>query len=211
MFTGIIQAVGEIQSIIIDEEKGRVTVSVPSKFGDYELGESISVNGVCLTITEFTPNRFSVDVSAETLKRTSFRRLEVFSKVNLEKSLTSTQKISGHFVMGHVDCMGIVNSFEKKSGETLFRFTYPAQFSPYIVEKGSIAIDGISLTIFDCRDYQFSVSIIPFTLSNTNFDQLKIGDGVNLECDMIGKYVYKACESLLGKSEDSEKSNQNGL
>ena len=211
MFTGIIQAVGEIQEIEIDGEKGRVTISSPQGFGAYESGESVAVNGVCLTVTDFAPNRFSVDVSTETLNRTSFGEMKVSSKVNLERSLTPAQKMSGHFVMGHVDCLGAVDSIERKSGETLFRFRHPPELSRYLVEKGSVAIDGISLTVFDCRDCRFTVSIIPFTLEHTNLHERKIGDGVNLECDMIGKYVYKACETLLGGAGDSGKINREFL
>ena len=127
------------------------------------------------------------------------------ARVNLERSLTPQQKISGHFVSGHVDQMGKVVDIEHKSGEILFRFEHPPELGPYIIEKGSIAIDGISLTVFSCRDNRFSVSVIPFTHTHTNMSTRKIGDLINIECDMIGKYVYKACETLLGSSKTGQK------
>ena len=211
MFTGIIQTVGEIQQIDFEGEKGRITVCSPRHFGDYVSGESIAVNGVCLTVTDFEKNNFSVDLSKETLSRTSFSQLKVSSKVNLERSLTPTQKMSGHFVMGHVDCVGEIDFIEKKDDEMLFRFRHPQELSRYLVEKGSVAVDGISLTVFDCRDSRFAVSIIPFTFEHTNLHKREIGDSVNLECDMIGKYVYKACETLLDRAGDSGKVSQEFL
>ena len=140
---------------------------------------------------------FKVDLSAETLSRTSFNKVEEGACVNLERSLMPSDKISGHFVSGHVDCLGSITSIEHKSGEILFRFQHPVAYAPYIIEKGSIAVDGISLTAFSCLDNKFSVSIIPFTFSHTNLASRKMGDTVNIECDMIGKYIYKACETIL--------------
>ena len=197
MFTGIIQAIGSIQSIDINDQKGRLTISYPNGFDVYEAGESIAVNGVCLTATDFTEDSFAVDLSAETLKRTSFSQLDLSAKVNLERSLTLDQKMSGHFVMGHVDCVAMVTDVQIRSGEVLFRFEYPKDFASNFIEKGSVAVDGISLTVFDCLEEKFTVSIVPFTLKHTNLHERKIGDHVNIECDMIGKYVHKACESIL--------------
>ena len=197
MFTGIIQTIGFIQSINIEDQKGRLTISSPKEFGCYEIGESIAVNGVCLTITGFRENSFEVDLSNETLKRTSFGELDVLAKVNLERSLTVNQKISGHFVMGHVDCYAKLVDIQRRTGEVLFWFEYPKNFTSNFIEKGSVAVDGISLTVFDCIEGRFAVSIIPFTLKYTNLHEREIGDKVNIECDMIGKYIYKACESIL--------------
>ena len=109
--------------------------------------------------------------------------------------------MSGHFVTGHVDCVAQVAGIEEKPGEVLFRFEHPPEMSPYLIEKGSAAVDGISLTVFDCRDNHFTVSIIPFTLEHTNLNDRKTGDAVNIECDMIGKYVIRACETIFGASE----------
>ena len=122
------------------------------------------------------------------------------SRVNLERALTPSKKMSGHFVTGHVDCVASVTSIEEKPGEVLFRFEHPPEMTPYLIEKGSAAADGISLTVFDCKDNRFTVSIIPFTLEHTNLKDRKTGDIVNIECDMIGKYVIRACETVFGSS-----------
>ena len=200
MFSGIIQSLGAVQKIIRSDEKAEMVIRTESDFKDFELGESIAVNGVCLTVRDSGEHFFVVDLSTETLNRTGFKEIKERAKVNLERSLTPSQKISGHFVSGHVDQMGKVVEIEHKSGEILFRFEHPAELGPYIIEKGSIAIDGISLTVFSCRDNRFSVSVIPFTHTHTNMNTRKIGDLVNIECDMIGKYVYRACAKLLGQS-----------
>ena len=205
MFSGIIQSLGTVEKIVRAEEKAEMVIRTESDFNDFELGESIAVNGVCLTVRDFGEHYFVVDISTETLRRTGFMEIREGARVNLERSLTPQQKISGHFVSGHVDQMGKVLEVEHKSGEILFRFEHPPQLGPYIIEKGSIAIDGISLTVFSCKDNRFSVSVIPFTHTHTNMNTRKIGDLVNIECDMIGKYVYKACETLLGTTTTGQK------
>jgi len=198
MFSGIIEAVGTVGQITRQDDKARMRVDTDASFADFELGESIAVNGVCLTVVAAQENSFAVDMTTETLNRTSFKQVGENSRVNLEKALTPSKKISGHFVTGHVDQVARILDIEHKSGETLFRFEHPKEQSLYIIEKGSIAVDGISLTVFDCVDQKFTVSIIPFTLEHTNLGDRKVGDAVNIECDMIGKYVVKACETLLG-------------
>ena len=199
MFSGIVLSVGTIGEYV-QKNEGAVLV-VDTDLSEFEDGESIAVNGVCLTVVDSTETTFKLDLSTETLSRTNFKNAQKGDKVNLERSLTPATKISGHFVSGHIDQVGEIVSIEEKPGEVLFRFSHPAELSPFIMEKGSIAIDGISLTVFDCRDNQFTVSIIPFTLSHTNLSSRKIGDLINIECDMIGKYVFKACETLLNPNE----------
>ncbi|MBT5549552.1 MAG: riboflavin synthase [Nitrospina sp.] len=199
MFSGIVQSVGTIGEYV-QQSEGAVLI-VNTDLSEFEDGESIAVNGVCLTVVDSTETTFKLDLSTETLSRTNFKNAQKGDKVNLERSLTPATKISGHFVSGHIDQVGEIVSIEEKPGEVLFRFSHPAELSPFIMEKGSIAIDGISLTVFDCRDNQFTVSIIPFTLSHTNLSSRKIGDLINIECDMIGKYVFKACETLLNPNE----------
>jgi riboflavin synthase len=201
MFSGIIQTLGMVEKIVHQDESAELTIVSGDGFGNFEMGESIAVNGVCLTVRDFTDNSFIVDLSTETLNRTSFKNIKSQVQVNLEKSLTPSQKISGHFVSGHVDQVATVVNRESRSGEVIFRFEHPPELSPWIIEKGSIAVDGISLTVFSCQDNRFSVSIIPFTLSHTNLGTRKIGDPVNIECDMIGKYVHKACETILAPSD----------
>ncbi|PIQ97606.1 MAG: riboflavin synthase [Nitrospinae bacterium CG11_big_fil_rev_8_21_14_0_20_56_8] len=203
MFSGIIQCVGRVERFARKNEAAELVVGVEDSLSGFELGESIAVNGVCLTVRDSRDHTFTADLGTETLNRTNLGELTAGGKVNLERSLTPQQKISGHFVSGHVDRVGRVRDIQKKSGEILFRFEHPPDLRPYIIEKGSIAVDGISLTVFSCRDDRFSVSVIPFTFSHTNLNARKIGDAVNLECDIIGKYVYKACETLLSSRESS--------
>ncbi len=204
MFTGIIQAVGIVKALENKSADVLIKIETPGDFKNIELGESIAVNGTCLTAITISDNGFSANLSSETLKRTSLGEIRANSEVNLERSLTPQTKMSGHFVMGHVDEVGSIVEIKKQAGQTLFRFEHSQNMASYIVEKGSIAIDGISLTVFDCRDNRFSVAVIPFTLNHTNLGDRKIGDKVNLECDMIGKYVVKACEKILGDRTSEE-------
>ena len=203
MFSGIIEAVGTVREFARGEESATMVVETDSKFRNLEDGESIAVNGVCLTVTEFNDSIFRMDLGTETLNKTSFKNVKPGDRVNLERSLTFSSKISGHFVSGHIDQVGKIISIEEKPGEVLLKFSHPPFLSPYIMEKGSIALDGISLTVFNCKENSFNVSIIPFTWSHTNLNARKIGDLINIECDMIGKYVYKACENLINPKESS--------
>ena len=197
MFSGIVSSVGIVNQIIRKNAGAVLTVQGGDGFSGFESGESIAVNGVCLTVRDSTKGTFTVDLSTETINRTCFKSIEEGASINLERSLTPSDKISGHFVSGHVDCVGRITSIGRKSGEVIFCFEYPIEYTPYIIEKGSVAIDGISLTAFSCVGKVFSVSIIPFTFSHTNLASRKMGDTVNIECDMIGKYIYKACETIL--------------
>lgn len=200
MFTGIIEVVGTVGSLVHKDDKARMRVDTNPEFSQFEMGESIAVNGVCLTVVDMGEHWFAVDMTTETLDCTSFKQVKEGSRVNLERALTPSKKMSGHFVTGHIDNTGNVVSIDEKPGEVLFRFEHPPELTPYLIEKGSAAVDGISLTVFDCRDNRFTVSIIPFTLEHTNLKDRKTGDGVNIECDMIGKYVIRACETVFGNS-----------
>ena len=197
MFSGIIESLGTLREFVHGQESAVAVVETDTNFSGLEDGESIAVNGVCLTVVEFNESAFRIDLGTETLDKTSFKNSKVGDRVNLERSLTPSSKISGHFVSGHVDQVGKVLKIEEKPGEVLLQFSHPASLRPYIMEKGSIALDGISLTVFNCKDDKFNVSIIPFTWSHTNLSTRKIGDLINIECDMIGKYVYKACTTLM--------------
>ncbi len=197
MFSGIIESVGTLREFVHGQESAVAVVETDSNFSGLEDGESIAVNGVCLTVVEFDESTFRMDLGTETLDKTSFKNSKAGDRVNLERSLTPSSKISGHFVSGHVDQVGKVLQIEEKPGEILLQFSHPTSLRPYIMEKGSIALDGISLTVFNCKDDKFNVSIIPFTWSHTNLSTRKIGDLINIECDMIGKYVYKACATLM--------------
>jgi len=200
MFTGIIEAVGTVAKIVFQDDKARMQVDTNPQFSRFEMGESVAVNGVCLTVVDMGEHWFAMDLTTETLNRTSFKQVKEGSRVNLERALTPSKKMSGHFVTGHIDNVARVVSIDEKPGEVLFRFEHSPELTPYLIEKGSAAVDGISLTVFDCRDNRFTVSIIPFTLEHTNLKDRQIGDGVNIECDMIGKYVIRACETVFGGS-----------
>ncbi|MAX17271.1 MAG: riboflavin synthase [Nitrospina sp.] len=201
MFSGIVQSMGTIGEFIQQNEGAVLVVNIEEAFSGFEDGESIAVNGVCLTVVDSTQTTFKLDLSTETLNRTNFKNVITGDKVNLERSLTLSTKISGHFVSGHIDRVGEIINIEEKPGEVLFRFSHPKELGSFIMEKGSITLDGVSLTVFDCKDNGFTVSIIPFTLKHTNLGVRKIGDLINIECDMIGKYVFKACETLLKSDE----------
>lgn len=204
MFNGIISDLGTVSRVVQGNGVVELTVHGGTGFKGFDIGESIAVNGVCLTVRDSTEETFTVDLSNETLSRTGFKNIQERARVNLERALMLSDKISGHFVSGHVDCVGNVVSIEHNSGEILFCFEHPPEYVPYIIEKGSVVIDGISLTAFSCVDNGFTVSIIPFTFSHTNLNARKIGDTVNIEYDMIGKYIYKACETIL-LTDDTDK------
>lgn len=194
MFTGIIAGSGRLlgkRAI-----GGGLAFDLEAGFGltDPQEGESIAVNGVCLTAYDITGCRFSADVSPESLSRTRLGNVGVGDRVNMERALRLSDRLGGHLVSGHVDCVAAVKGRKNAGKYTVFSFSLPKEQSRYIVEKGSIAIDGISLTVNACSAGEFSVSIIPHTLKMTTLAGLQVGDMVNIEVDMIGKYV----EKLLG-------------
>lgn len=189
MFSGIVEAVGEIQRT----EKGAsgLRLSIGAPFGDLALGESVCVSGACLTVVETASGAFAVDVSPETLRRSKLGRVGPGDSVNLERSLRLGDRLSGHLVFGHVDGVGSVLSITPEDGSALYELEAPEAISRYLVEKGSIAVDGVSLTVFDCRNRSFSVAVIPHTAQATTLGRLRPGDPVNLESDMIARYVEK--------------------
>ncbi|GIU81903.1 MAG: riboflavin synthase [Acidobacteria bacterium] len=198
MFTGIIEEVGTIERIEKRDEGARIRISASLVTEDTKEGDSIAVNGVCLTALEVTPNGFSADVSYETLKRTTFSKIKVGAKVNLERSVTLQTRLGGHIVLGHVDCLGKIVSIKENGDFWTIKISYPEQIKPYLVYKGSIAVEGISLTIADLDENTFEVAIIPKTWTLTNLHTLKAGDEVNLEADIIAKYVerFLSCREI---------------
>jgi riboflavin synthase len=191
MFTGLIQDVGKVVSLRLNEKSAILAVETGLPVRSMELGASIAVNGACLTVTKKGKNRFTVDVSPETLNRTSLAILGIGSLVNLERPLRLQDGLGGHLVTGHIDGVAVVESIESQGEFTFFTFRIPAQLASFLVSKGSIAVDGVSLTINECSRKGFSVAIIPFTLEHTNLRARRVGDKVNVETDLIGKYVQK--------------------
>jgi riboflavin synthase len=202
MFTGIVEDVGKVREIKIKSKDVLFIIQVKHiDAGEIGLGESIAVNGTCLTVISSGKNNFTVEASHETLKRTNLSKLKVGSKVNLERALKIGGRLGGHIVNGHVDGIGKVESIEKRGKSIEIWFSLPEALSRYVVEKGSIAVDGVSLTINAVTGNRFSVNIIPYTQDATIFAELRSGDLVNIECDIIGKYVEKF---VLGKDKKKD-------
>ncbi len=191
MFTGIVQGTGRL--LAKQRIGGGMAFDLEAGFelSDPEEGESIAVNGVCLTAYEIKGRRFRVDVSPESLSRTTLGSLNVGDTVNMERALQLSDRLGGHLVSGHVDCVAHVHERKASGDYTIFTFSLPKEFDRYVIEKGSVAIDGISLTVNSCHEGRFSVSIIPHTLKVTTFGDLQSGHSVNIEVDIIGKYVEK--------------------
>jgi riboflavin synthase len=191
MFTGIIQALGTVKRMTRKGEDALLSVDVAMELNDVKTGDSIAVNGACLTITAKSGQGFTADVSAETLARTNLSKLKVGDRVNLEKALQMKDFLSGHIVLGHVDGLGIIQEKAIKSQSVIFGVEVREELSRYVVEKGSIAVDGISLTVNRCEKNRFYVNIIPHTARATTLSIRKKGDLVNIETDILGKYVEK--------------------
>lgn len=188
MFTGIVEETGKIVNMEkIDEN---LSISISTSFIDeLKIDQSIAHNGTCLTVVDINPEFYTVTAIAETLKKTHFSTLAIGDHINLERCVKVSDRLDGHIVQGHVDQVGELKSIENQEGSFLLTFTYTGK--QITVEKGSITVNGVSLTVVDSKDNEFSVAIIPYTWDHTNFKYLKIGDKVNLEFDIIGKYIQK--------------------
>jgi riboflavin synthase len=195
MFTGIIEHLGTVESLELHKAGGRLTLHAPTVASHLAVANSISVDGCCLTVVELDEKRFSVDLSSETLRKTSLGEWKSGRRVNLEKPMTAGQEFGGHFVLGHVDIVGHVSRLEAEGENWWYGVEVPESFVKYIVPQGSITIDGISLTVA-CRDGRVAeVAVIPFTYKNTNIKTKRIGEAVNLEGDVLGKYVERYLEA----------------
>ena len=198
MFTGIIEHLGTIESLDLRSDGSKISIHAPGLAANLAVSNSIAVNGCCLTIVSVANERFSADLSGETLAKTSFRELKPGARVNLEQPLTAGKEFGGHFVLGHVDATGRVAKLKRESPGSdnwLFGVQVPADFARYIVPKGSITIDGISLTVASWKDGVAEVAVIPYTYEHTNLRDRKRGDAVNLEGDVLGKYVERYLEA----------------
>ena len=189
MFTGIVEEVGYVVNI----SNNGMTVRADNVMSDLKLGDSISVNGACLTAVSISDSEFSVDLSPETMRRTSLGNLAPGGVVNLERALSASDRMGGHIVQGHVDGTGRITSTKDDGDSVILRVRAPARLMPYIVEKGFIAVDGISLTVVKVGTSSFTLAVIPYTIRNTNLYTLSVGARVNLEADILAKYV----ENLL--------------
>ncbi len=201
MFTGIIEEIGKIQGICKGKDSAEVVVQAGTVLEDIRLGDSIAVNGVCLTVTSFSQSSFTAYLMHETLNRSSLGSLHKGSPVNLERAMSASSRFGGHIVSGHIDGTGTISDIRRDDNALWYTIKTPLPVLRYIIEKGSIAIDGISLTVARVYKDSFSVSIIPHTASLTTLSSRRVGDSVNLENDCIGKYV----ECLMGK--ESQNSN----
>ena len=195
MFTGLVEAVGEISGVKRTPSGIRMRVHTPLG-AELLPGDSVAVNGVCLTVVK-TDAAFHADVGPETLRVTTLGSLETGAFVNLERPLRGDGRLGGHFVQGHVDAVGRIEELRPASDFHWLTVSFPAELGRYLVMKGSIAVDGISLTVAGLGRDRFDVQLVPFTLEHTNLQRARIGDPVNLECDMIGKYVARAAELIL--------------
>ncbi len=196
MFTGIVEEVGQIKKIERNTVSAKLSIEADKVLQEVKEGDSIAVNGICLTVTSFTKNSFTADVMHETMNRTTLGKLKENSPVNLERALSVMGRFGGHMVSGHIDGRGKIIGIEKDDNAVLFTIETTEKILRYIVEKGSIAINGISLTVARVDRKNFTVSVIPHTLRVTSLESFQKGDEVNLENDIVGKYI----EKLLGLS-----------
>ena len=191
MFTGIIEDLGTVESLKPTDQGAVISIHTSIPVAEISIGDSITVNGACLTVISKAPGRFAMDVSAETLRCTGLGGVKLGSRVNLERCLTLGKLLGGHLVSGHVDGTGRVVAIKPEGDSKLFTFEVAPEQARYLVEKGSVAIDGTSLTIFSLKDCSFSVEVIPHTLRCTTLGFLRPGDSVNIENDMLVKYVER--------------------
>jgi riboflavin synthase len=194
LFTGIIEEIGTVQKIQQQGASLVLTIQAQKILEDVHLGDSIAVNGACLTVTSFSRTSFSVDVMPETFYATSLSQLKPGSKVNLERAMAANGRFGGHFVSGHVDGTGTITAIRPEENAVYFDITIPEHGIPYIMPRGSVAIDGTSLTIFFVKERTITISLIPHTRGETILGQKRVGDIVNIEFDMLGKYVHSILE-----------------
>jgi riboflavin synthase len=193
MFTGIVESVGTLAECMATAEGFRIRIAT-SLAAELTPGDSLAVNGVCLTVTETDANSVRADIGAETARITTLGALSSGDAVNLERSLRADGRLGGHLVQGHVDAIGVVKAIRPQDETQWLTISYPSELAAFFIRKGSVAVDGVSLTVADLNDSEFDVQIIPHTWAATAMRMVKPGSHVNLECDMIGKYVVRAMQ-----------------
>ena len=201
MFTGIVEELGTVVALDTAADSARLTVSGPLVTSDAEHGASIAVNGVCLTVVTHGEGQFSVDVMAETLRRSSLGALHPGDRVNLERAMAASSRFGGHVVQGHVDGTGTITARTPGERWEVVEVSLPTDLTPYVVEKGSITVDGVSLTVVDIDDDEFSVALIPHTMLVTTLGSRTVGDLVNLEVDVMAKYAERLLAPFAGSAE----------
>lgn len=199
MFTGIVEAVGRVVALEPRGEQARLRIEAPRVADGTPIGASIAVNGACLTVVEATPEQVVFEAVRETLDRTSLGELRPGARVNLERALRADGRLDGHIVQGHVDGTGRVRSLERRGDDVRLAIECPPELARQLVPKGSIAVDGVSLTLVNVSDTGFDVALVPHTLAETNLGARRPGDRVNLEADVLGKYVLRYLERVLGE------------
>lgn len=204
MFTGIIEEIGRVEQASPYGNNLKLRINAPKFTSDLKLGDSININGACQTVIEVKDSTFTVEAVEETLKRTTLDQLKAKDSVNLERALRASDRLGGHLVSGHVDFVGRIKSVNRRDQSWFFEFEFPPNYKSLFVEKGSVAVDGISLTVVQASDNSFTVSVIPFTIKETTLGTKRIGAPVNIETDMMGKYVQRFLTLKKEKSEITE-------
>ena len=194
MFTGIVEGIGTVSEVQRRGDLLSVGIATPPSLTDIAVSDSICVNGVCLTVTVCSEGSFQAEISSETLQRTTMGFLKPSDEVNLERALKISDRLGGHLVTGHVDATGSVAEVTRGAGSLVMTIRVPREITPYLVEKGSVTVEGVSLTISGVQGDEFTVAIIPYTAENTTLGKKKIADGVNIEVDIIGRYVKRFLE-----------------
>ena len=207
MFTGLVEELGKVKALAKTASSARLTIAANLILSDIKLGDSIAVNGTCLTVVEYSDSWFTADVMPETVRMTVLGDLKYGDPVNLERTMRVGDRLGGHIVSGHIDGLGTILSKQPEENAIVIKIAAKPEVMRYVIHKGSIAIDGISLTVVDCSNEWFSVSLIPHTAKVTTLGHKRIGDTVNLETDIIGKYV----EKLLGLKHEGQASSKSTL
>ncbi|MBM6985728.1 MAG: riboflavin synthase [Acidaminococcaceae bacterium] len=209
MFTGLVAELGSVERLAEGEDTCRLSVRARKVLGGLKVGDSVAVNGVCLTVTDLRSNGFTADVMPETVRRTTMHGLRPGDRVNLERALRLADGLDGHIVQGHVEGVGTVTKVRPEGNALVYTIAAPAELTPYIVEKGSVTVDGVSLTVIQAGDTEFGVSLIPHTAAQTTLGYKKPGDTVNLETDIlaryIGRFLSRRFGSPVGTAEDGSR------